>query len=506
MRLFLPFLLVLISLVALLPGCEPKEEIITRDTSARLEFSADTLLFDTVFVQTGTVTRRLWVYNRNRRAVRVEQIALKAVGSPYTLTVNGDSGPLAREVEIRGRDSLLLLVKAKLGPGGENTPFLVEDQVQFRTNGNEQQVALVAYGQNAYFHRAEVLACNTVWRNDKPHVIYDFVRVDAGCTLTIEEGARIYAHAGAGIVIRGRLLVNPNLAPSAELTPDDPRFVRFAGDRLEAAYSEIPGQWRGIQFDATSQGNVVRYAEIKNAGFGLLVFNPENRQPRPNVLVENTIIKNISGASLNFASGSASFDGAGILSFSGDFTLRNCLLTNCGEYAVRGLQGGNFALNFCTIANYTPGFQRRTPALSFSDVLTLANGQPGPSVLPTVSILNSIVWGDNNNKEEIGFENASLYAGQLTVRNSLLRTTTYEGAGTAARPGFGGAGSDNIFNKNPKFFSSPDGPRGNRFDYRLDTISPASNRPPLAPLVPRDLLNKPRAATPDLGAYERLNP
>lgn len=505
MRLFLPFLLILISLVALLPGCEPKEEIVTRDTSARLEFSADTLLFDTVFVQTGTVTKRLWVYNRNRRAVRVEQIALKAASSPYTLTVNGDSGPLAQDVEIRGRDSLLLLVKATLGPGAENKPFLVEDQVQFRTNGNEQQVALVAYGQNAYFHRAEVLACNTVWRNDKPHVVYDFVRVDAGCTLTIEEGARIYMHAGSGVVIRGRLLVNPDLAPTDELKPDDPRFVRFAGDRLEPAYDEIPGQWRGIQFDATSQGNVVRFAEIKNAGFGLLVFNPENRQPRPSVLVENTIIKNISGASLNFASGSANFDGAGILSFSGDFTLRNCLLTNCGEYAVRGLQGGNFALNFCTVANYTSGFVRPTPSLSFSDVLTLANGQPGPSVPPTVSILNSIIWG--NNAEEIGFENGARYATQLTVRNSLLRTRTYEGTGTAMQPGFGGVGNGNIFNEDPEFISSPAGPRGNRFDYRLDTLSPASNRPLLAPLVPRDLLNKSRAATtPDLGAYERLNP
>ena len=506
MRFLLPFLLIILSFAVLLPGCEPKEEMVTRDASARLEFSADTLVFDTVFVQTGTVTKRLWVYNRNRRAVRVEQIGLRAASSPYTLTVNGDSGPLAQNVEIRGRDSLLVLVKATLSPGTENTPFLVEDDVQFRTNGNEQQVALVAYGQNAYFHTAETLACNTVWRNDKPHVVYNFVRVDAGCTLTIEEGARIYAHAGAGIVIRGRLLVNPNLAPTDELKPNDPRVVRFTGDRLEAAYNEVPGQWRGIQFDATSQGNVVRYAEIKNAGFGLLVFNPENRQPRPNVLVENTIIRNISGASLNFASGSASFDGAGILSFSGDFTLRNCLLTNCGEYAVRGLQGGNFALNFCTIANYTPGFQRRTASLTFSDVLTLANGQPGPSVPPTVSILNSIVWGSN--LEELGFENVDRYANQLTIRNSLLRTTTYQNAGTASQPAFGGAGTDNIFPVNdPKFISSPYLPRGNRFDYRLDTLSPASNRPLLAPLVPRDLLNKPRATTtPDLGAYERLNP
>ncbi|UOQ73254.1 hypothetical protein [Hymenobacter cellulosilyticus] len=285
MRFLLPCLLVLSCLLTVLPGCEPKEDLFTTDPGAKLEFSADTVLFDTVFTQVGTVTKRLWVYNRNSRAVKVEQISvLNPAVSEYSLIVNGDAGPVANNVEIRGKDSLLVLVRAKLGPGGaqpEGKPFLIADQLRFKTNGNDQQVELVAYGQNAFFHRG-VLACNEVWRKDKPHVLPSSVLVPAGCVLTIEAGARVYAHAGAAIIVKGTLRVNPDYAPTGPIKPTDPNIVRFSGDRLEPFYNEVPGQWAGIQFDSvSSRNNLIRYAEIKNAGFGLLVYNPGNQQPRP---------------------------------------------------------------------------------------------------------------------------------------------------------------------------------------------------------------------------------
>ena len=115
MRYFFPLLLLLSMLasVVLLPGCGPKEELLTTDSSAKLEFSTDTVMFDTVFVQTRTVSKRLWVYNRNKRAVQVEEIRLAGTyGQPYKLIIDGDSGAARQNVLIRGRDSLLVLVKA----------------------------------------------------------------------------------------------------------------------------------------------------------------------------------------------------------------------------------------------------------------------------------------------------------------------------------------------------------------------------------------------------------
>ncbi|UOQ54037.1 hypothetical protein [Hymenobacter cellulosivorans] len=493
MRFLLPCLLILSCLLTVLPGCEPKEDLLTTDPSAKLEFSTDTVLFDTVFTQVGTVTKRLWVYNRNSRAVKVEQISVvNPAVTEYSIIVNGDGGAMANNVEIRGKDSLLVLVRAKLGPGGaqsEGKPFLIADQLRFKTNGNDQQVELVAYGQNAFFHRG-VLGCNEVWRKDKPHVLPSSVLVPAGCVLTIEAGARVYAHAGAAIIVKGTLRVNPTYSPTGEIKPTDPNIVRFSADRLEPFYNEIPGQWAGIQFDSvSSRNNVIRYAEIKNASFGLLVYNPGNQQPRPRVTVENTVIKNISGSRLSFAGGGQTFDGAGALSIGGDFNLTNCLFTNCGEYAILGLAGSTFNLNFCTIANYTPQFRRETESLAFTNESAVRR-VPGP--LPTrITIRNSIIWGSI--PEELLFKNGNDYP-ELIIQNSVLRTQRY-------KTSFDNNG--NRLNVDPKF-KRPAGQFADKFDYNLDTLSAVRNTARPFGGITTDLLNRSRDLnTPDPGAYER---
>jgi len=504
MRFLLPLLLVFSALLCLLPGCEPKEDLLTTDGSAKLEFSADTVLFDTVFAQVGTVSKRLWVYNRNARAVRVEQILLADTNpGTYSLLINGDETTAASNFEIRGKDSLLILVKAVLGPSAAvNKPFLVDDQLLFRTNGNEQEVKLVAYGQNAYFHGIEEhITRNTTWLKNRPHVIYGLVVVDPGVTLLIQPGTRIYSHAGSGMLVQGTLRINENTNPTAELAPNDTAtFVRFQGDRLESFYAETPGQWRGIQFDASSRNNVVRFTEIKNASFGLLILNPLNATPHPKVTAENTILRNISGAALSFASLGADFDGGGVISFSGDFDLRNCLFTNCGEYAMLGY-GGTYDVNFCTFANYTPQFQRKSASLSFTNEAADSRAvQPNTT---RITINNSIVWGSI--ADELFFKNGDQYRPTLNIRNSILRTAEYR-ATTDAGSKLGFDNNSNQLNVNPKLRSSPEN-SGDRYDYRLDTLSPASNKGIYNSLVPRDLLNKARnTSTPDLGAYERVNP
>ncbi|WP_375435263.1 hypothetical protein [uncultured Hymenobacter sp.] len=512
MRFLLPMLLVFSALLCLLPGCEPKEDLVTTDNSAKLEFSADTVLFDTVFAQVGTVTKRLWVYNRNARAVKVSEIRLADTNpGTYSLLINGDETRIANDLEIRGKDSLLVLVKAMLGPSAtENKPFLVDDRLLFSTNGNEQDVKLVAYGQNAYFHGPEEhISRNTTWPKNRPHVIYGVVVVDAGVTLRIQPGTRIYSHAGSVLFVRGTLRINENTNPSAELTPTDTAtFVRFQGDRLESFYADIPGQWVGIQFDScSSRNNLVRFTEIKNASFGLLIFNRLNG-PHPRVTVENTILRNISGEARSFGGGSGgqSFEGAGVFGISGDFDLRNCLFTNCGEYAVRGI-GGTYNLNYCTIANYTPIFRRESASLWFTNELADRRAAVPNAVRVTVD--NSIIWGfSSQTDDELFFKNGNTYRANLSIRNSILRTKEYSATmDVGDKLGFNNNGNQVGIEVDPKFKSSPARSFGNKFDYRLDTLSPASNKGVFNSAIPRDLLNKTRSVTaPDLGAYERVNP
>ena len=510
MRHLFPLFLVLSCLLTFLPGCEPKEDLV--QTSGRLEFAADSVLFDTVFTTIQTVTKRLWVYNRNRGAVKTDVSLAGTAGATYSLVINGDAGPAVSGVTIRGNDSLLVLVRAVLGDNGQSTiakKFIVDDDLRFRTNGNEQSVKLVAYGQNAYFHRGDRITANTTWRTDRPHVIFNApaaraggavsvgVYVLPGTTLSIPKGARVYAHAGAILLVDGTLRVNDDFQPGTAATDTvkatNANIVRFQGDRLEPGYADIPGQWGGIFFTSSSRNNSIRYAEIKNATFGALLFNPDATTPRPSLALNNTVIRNISGANISFANAAAN-NGGGIISYSGDVTATNCLFTNCGEYAMIGV-GGSYTLNFCTIANYTPAFRRETSSLTFTNV---DDAKPTTKLPTSVSIRNSIVWGSF--EDELFVKNFADYS--PVISNSLLRTKEY--ATTAAVIGNTGA---NLVNVDPLFKRTA--LVGGKPDYTLQDGSPANTprRAPSGIVPPRDLLNLPRPTPPNtqpsLGAYER---
>ncbi len=505
---FLAFIL-LGCLSALLPGCEPKEDLV--QTSGSLAFVQDTVLFDTVFTTVRTVTKRLWVYNRNHGAVKTDIRLAGAGGSPYALIISGDAGAGASGVIVRGNDSLLILVRATLGDNGTATAakqFVVADQIDFFTNGNAQNVKLVAYGQNAYFDNG-VINRNTTWKTDKPHVLINGVVVAQGVTLRIPKGARVYSHAGAVLRVDGQLLVNdltePNaFAPTDTVKDANANLVRFGGDRLEPFYADIPGQWGGILFTPTSHDNRIRYAEIKNATFGVTIYNPENKLPHPAVQLDNTVIKNISGANVSFASSALNIvtiggTGGGIISLSGQVNATNCLITNCGEYAVLGFGGGEFDFNFCTIANYTPAFQRKTASLTFTDKSPVDGVTTRTA--PQITIRNSIVWGPIEN--ELFFDDNDAYRSNLKVYNSVLRTKDYAGTvlATPGKPGLNDPALGNSVIDDPLFLRSPAN-AGSRYDYTLQATSPALKlRSPYGSVPLRDLRNLPRVAR-TVGAYE----
>jgi hypothetical protein len=447
-------------------SCKPDDEILTRDANAKLEFSTDTIFFDTVFVSTGSVSKRLKIYNRDSKAVKIDEIKLEKLGaSDYDLIIDGQAKDFTSGITLRGNDSLLILVKVFIDPTNSDKPFFIEDQITFQTNGNLQKVALLAFGQNANFFRDQEVTCNETWSGPKAFVLYGDVIVKENCTLTILPGTRIYAHAGASLFVLGTLKVLGN----------NGKRVFFQNDRRDSTFANVAGQWNGIFLLDKSRDNEIRYAEIKNSVFGLNINNRNGNQTR----IENSVIKNCFTA--------------GILGVISNIKVQNTLIANCGQYAVIGVGGGNYDLNYCTIANYnTPSFDRKTESVAFTDTVDLGQGG-GIVISPTVvNMRNSIVWGGKLQNEMVFLTGSS---SQINISNSLLQTTSTKFSGTG-----------NILNQDPRFIRPDVGAvPASKIDYSLKDDSPAIGAAVFDPNLSIDLRDEGRpqgAANPDMGAYE----
>jgi len=438
-------------------SCSLTAEDITTDPDVRLRFSTDTIFFDTIFTEIPSISKRLRVFNDQNAAINIASIALEDPDSPYTLTVNGIRGNAFSATRILANDSILILLEASINDRDSQSPYVVEDQLVFTTNGNNQQIAVLSWGQDANYLKDSLLACNTTWTAGKPYVIYNSVLVDSLCTLNIEAGTRIFSHLGSNIYIKGSLKVNGTA---------DERVI-FMNDRFDGDFATFPGQWSGITFLEGSSANEIYFADIKNAEVGIWLGTPDDDE-EADLILNNCIIENMSRSAL--------------LAFTSDLSMTNCLLNNTGEVVFGGLAGGNYFLQHNTITNYAVGLFKSQPCLVITDFLELADGSAiqGPV---NITLDNNIVWGVSS--EEITISNDGGEQFNFTMLNNLFRTTDSQLIGF-----------NNIVNEDPLFIDPQ------LFNFMLDSLSPAIGAG--APLgLNIDLVGTPRKIIPDIGAYER---
>ena len=175
--------LLYLSALLLFFGCQ-KDDKFSYDQTQRLEFSSDSVLFDTVFTSVGSVTQRIKVFNRAKKAVRISEIKLEGAGhSPFSININGVPANQLSDVEIPGNDSIYVFVKVTIDPNSSENPFLIADSLRFSSNNNQQYLHLRAYGQNARFIKGGVIDTDTSWDDKLPWVIYDSVKINPGKTL-----------------------------------------------------------------------------------------------------------------------------------------------------------------------------------------------------------------------------------------------------------------------------------------------------------------------------------
>jgi len=395
----------IIMAIAAMMGC--RKDIINDDPSFKLEFSADTILFDTVFTTVGSVTLPLKVYNRSASTIIISSVVMAGGGnSNFRMNVDGVPGDEVSDVEIAAKDSIYILVEVTVDPNNANTPLIITDSIVFQTNGNLQDVQLVAWGQDAYFHYPDHFSPNLppysllggTWATDKPHVIYGYAVVDEDSTLIIPAGAKVHLHNSSVLWVYdgGSLKVQGTAA--------DP--VTFEGDRLEESYKDVPGQWGRIWLSAGSYDNIVDHAIIRNGSIGIHVDTLGNSN-NPTLTLSNTLIENMSIAAL-YAQGS-------------HVKAWNCVFTNCGQYAVVLAIGGNYDFRHCTIGNYWTYGVRQTPSLVLNNYYKDINNNIQIRGLDNAYFGNCIIHGSN--AEEIALDSTTLGGTfNFQFENCLMKT------------------------------------------------------------------------------------
>ncbi|MGC4079337.1 MAG: hypothetical protein QM702_20310 [Rubrivivax sp.] len=220
-----------------LSGC--KKTALLTDGGA-LRFSADTLLFDTVFTSVGSATYKIKLYNDQDQPVTVSSVRLeKGSASPFHLNVNGISGNEVTQQRLAAHDSMYVYSTVTIDPNSDLSPFLVEDKLVATLNGKDFTVPVVAFGQNARYVY-DTIGTET-WDNRLPYVILNNPNVTKGSVLTVEAGTRIYVHPNSRLFIEGSLIINGTKNDS----------VIFQSDRIDRSYFsylDLPGEWGALLY------------------------------------------------------------------------------------------------------------------------------------------------------------------------------------------------------------------------------------------------------------------
>ena len=432
-----------------------------------LSFSNDTLVFDTVFTTIGSTTKYFKIYNPQNKALKISNVQLMGgSASKFKLNLDGTQGTSFSDLEIPSGDSLFCFVEVKLSVNGQNLPVIVEDSVRFTTNGEDQYVKLVAWGQDMYYHYSNtgmgVFDLNEgTWPNDKPHVIYGSAFVDSAKTLNIIGGTKIYLHKNS---------ILWNYKGTLNIDGDYNNKVLVQGDRLEGFYQNTPGQYYGIYFQE-ARPSIIDNCVIKNATAGIHVDSKDAAYTQNTLTISNTEIKNASSYGLFL------FDGPKVYG-------ENVLVHSTGVHSLLVIQGADFTFNHCDFLGYGAG-EGATPAVGISNHYTNSQGT-FVAQIPNAIFNNCVIYGSSG--EHLAID--TIQPGGLTLNFKFRKCVIL-------KSDLGNSMFENCTAADPLFIN----PSGDDFEFYGASSLNNSGNPAYA--VPFDITGAPRnMAAPDIGAYD----
>ncbi len=484
-------ILLLTIISAIFSSCN--KNIYTKDPKDKLIFSTDTVQFDTIFTGIGSTTKYLIVKNSNEnKSINIDQIYLaKGSASKYRLNIDGYEINDKRDYKFENYallpgDSLFIFVEVTINPGTDD--LVEQDSIIFESNGNSQDVDLVAFGQNVTLLNGKMITQDTTWNSDKPILIYNSAMVDTLVTLTIMPGTKVYLHNKSSLFVKGTI---------KSMGGVDNR-VTITGDRLEEYYKYTQGQWGaylqdeignttgiygGVHLLAGSMNNELNNTDITNALIGVEVDSCVT-PGIPTLKMRNSNIENSKIA--------------GLYALGAHVEAENCIFANSSQYTVACWIGGKYSFKHCTMANYSVGV-RQAPEVSLNNYYNYRDNNGNIHVsyrdLTEAYFGNCIIYGYN--KSEIGFDFVDGAAANFVFDNCLIKHEKPNELLSKAPNCF----IDNIFNEEPKF-KSIDKP----YLYNILNESAAKDRAKISISstceFDHDGINRLEDGKPDIGALE----
>lgn len=465
--------------------------------NAKLQFSTDTLSFDTVFTTVGSTTLHFKVFNPYKQDLEINSIALQG-GAASNFRINIDGAPELAVTDklLRKRDSMYIFVDVNVNPNEENIPFVIEDYVVFNTNGKEQKLLLQAYGQNAHHFDLQrwkgdigfqtsnefpldttyflLIENDTVLKAGKPYYLHENLLITEGVELKLEAGVEFYIHKDKSIYVQGSL--------KSLGTQDAP--IVFRGDRLDDIYpgrdyDKVPGQWGAIGLLQSSYDNTFEYTHIRNGLIGIHVDSlAENKQAK--VVLKNCRIENMTYASIFARNGSIVAD--------------NCLFSNSDNYLLAASGGGQYDFTNCTFANYYNWTSSRKDASVLLTNYYIEKNTIYAVDLQRANFTNCIIDGELNNELMLSYEDSEgndiPAAFNYHFDHCMLRVDYAETDTNAV------SFVETLWNKKALFFE----PR-EAWDFHIDTLSAAIDAG-IATHLNADIDDVLYDGLPDIGAYE----
>jgi Right handed beta helix region len=478
-------LLVLFSVVA----CRRWDDFET-SPMALLEFSTDTLRFDTVFTELGSATRYFKVINPHSKPIKISKISLiNNEFAVFNLNVDGIAGHVFENIEVPAKDSIYVFAEVTINPDNplSASPFVIGSEVSFETNGNAQSVKLECYGQNANYipfigaeDQFALLTTDQTWSDDKPYVIYGILFVDS-CTLTLPAGCDVYIHGGLSklndttVYNDGGLFILSEGHLNILGTADNP--VTIQSDRLEPEFADVSGQYWGIQLAAGSTSNIIEYAHIRHGLVGVYVDSAAE------LTIKNTEIHATSSS--------------GIFARHAKVTGSNCLIYDNGGQGLRTEFGGDYQFDYMTVASYS----NSSPALRIGNVQCY----DADCIIYLINPMkfrsrNSIFIGSQGDEVSLwdGYQGSQPTEFDVLIENSIVRVEELLNYGNY--PNFLTSNCPSCLDaiNTDELFLDRD-----TFNFSLDTMSIARGLGLPIPGLDLDLTNYARdAAAPDAGCFE----